>query len=580
MSMPANGSTWPPAPFDTVASHVGLLQAWWSGDITTLSAHAGRQAPVSSPWQHNGGVGGFAARAMLGSPQSSSLETRRLHVPIAADIARMSATVMAGEPPTFSIDEDGGNQAARERLDLILNAPEFHAALLDGEETASALGGVYMRVCWNTDLADHAWIEFVDPDRAIPSFTYGRLSGVTFWAELPDSPKGKVYRHFEHHSPGRIEHALFLGQDGNVGQRVPLEDHPATEGIHVDSESGITTGVEGLTAAYIPNVSPNPAWRQDPVLRMLGRSDITAPIMGHMDALNDVYSSLARDVRLAKARLFVGQGLLKNNGPGEGSVFDPDHEAYTIVRGAPNQDAILQAEQFDIRVSEHVATADEYVRVILRSVGFSPLTFGLTDEASAQMTATEVGARERGTSATKGAKSLLRRSALSRLVKTLLEVDALVYRTGAKVNEPVDVDYSPAVKDSPLTLANTISTLDQARAVSVRTKVDMLHPDWDEKRCEAESDAILAELNPILPDPWSGAGADYPVHDMNDTDVDGDMSPEDKAKAFDALGKAIRAGVDPAEAAREVGMPGLAFTGGIPVSLRMPESKASGLEEK
>lgn len=510
MSMPANGSPWPPAPFDTVAAHIGTLQAWWEGDVAALSAQAGRPAPISSPWQHNGGVSGMAARALLGRPQSPNLETRRLHVPIAADVARMSATVMAGEPPTFSIDEDGGNQKARNRLDLIVNEPEFHAALLDGEETASALSGVYMRVCWNRNLLNHAWLEFVDPDRAIPTFTYGRLSAVTFWTELPDSPKGKTYRHLEHHTPGRIEHALYLGGDDNVGMRVPLTDHSATEGIQVDAESSIATGVAGLTAGYIPNVTPNPAWRRDPVLRMLGRSDITEPIMGHMDALNDVYSSLARDVRLAKARLFVGQSLLKNNGPGEGVAFDPDHEAYTVVRGAPNGDPYLEAHQFDIRVADHIATAEEYVRVILRSVGFSPLTFGLTDEASAQMTATEVGARERGTSATKGAKSLLRRAALSRIIKTLLEIDALVYGTGAVVNEPVDVNYSPAVKDSPLTVASTISTLDTARAVSVRTKVDMLHPDWDEKRREAEAAAILAELNPILPDPWTSVAPDQP----------------------------------------------------------------------
>lgn len=151
------------------------------------------------------------------------------------------------------------------------------------------------------------------------------------------------------------------------------------------------------------------------------------------------------------------------------------------------------------------------MRVILRSVGFSPLTFGLTDEAAGQMTATEVGARERGTSATKGAKSLLRRAALSPLVRTLLEVDADVYRTGAVVDQPVDVNYSPAVKDSPLTVANTISTLDTARAVSVRTKVDMLHPDWDEKRRNDEADAILAELNPILPDPFATVGPDFPL---------------------------------------------------------------------
>jgi antitoxin component of RelBE/YafQ-DinJ toxin-antitoxin module len=52
-----------------------------------------------------------------------------------------------------------------------------------------------------------------------------------------------------------------------------------------------------------------------------------------------------------------------------------------------------------------------------------------------------------------------------------------------------------------------------------------------------------------------------------------------KAK-FDALGVAIRAGVDPADAARRLGLGDVAFTGAVPVSLRMPEKDSGSLEEK
>jgi hypothetical protein len=37
---------------------------------------------------------------------------------------------------------------------------------------------------------------------------------------------------------------------------------------------------------------------------------------------------------------------------------------------------------------------------------------------------------------------------------------------------------------------------------------------------------------------------------------------------FDALGVAIRAGVEPADAARRLGLDGISFTGAMPVSLR------------
>lgn len=45
---------------------------------------------------------------------------------------------------------------------------------------------------------------------------------------------------------------------------------------------------------------------------------------------------------------------------------------------------------------------------------------------------------------------------------------------------------------------------------------------------------------------------------------------------FDALGVAIRAGVEPADAANRLGLAGIRFTGGVPVSLRMPNEDVNG----
>ena len=51
-----------------------------------------------------------------------------------------------------------------------------------------------------------------------------------------------------------------------------------------------------------------------------------------------------------------------------------------------------------------------------------------------------------------------------------------------------------------------------------------------------------------------------------------------KAK-FDALGVAVRSGVDPDDAASKLGLDGLEFTGAVPVSLRVPEADAKQLED-
>ncbi|GAA2230195.1 phage portal protein [Herbiconiux moechotypicola] len=51
-----------------------------------------------------------------------------------------------------------------------------------------------------------------------------------------------------------------------------------------------------------------------------------------------------------------------------------------------------------------------------------------------------------------------------------------------------------------------------------------------------------------------------------------------KAQA-DALGSLIRAGVEPSSAASKVGLTGVTFTGAVPVSLRLPQTDASELEQ-
>ena len=66
---------------------------------------------------------------------------------------------------------------------------------------------------------------------------------------------------------------------------------------------------------------------------------------------------------------------------------------------------------------------------------------------------------------------------------------------------------------------------------------------------------------------------------QGEADVNQETTADLKAK-FDALGIAIRAGVDPGDAANRVGLSGVKFTGAIPVSLRVPESDAVTLEDK
>ena len=69
--------------------------------------------------------------------------------------------------------------------------------------------------------------------------------------------------------------------------------------------------------------------------------------------------------------------------------------------------------------------------------------------------------------------------------------------------------------------------------------------------------------------------------DASGTDTSAESEAND-AKAmrekFDALGVAIRAGVDPDDAAARLGLAGIGFTGAVPTTLRMPADDATALE--
>lgn len=97
----------------------------------------------------------------------------------------------------------------------------------------------------------------------------------------------------------------------------------------------------------------------------------------------------------------------------------------------------------------------------------------------------------------------------------------------------------------------------------------------DKRRAEASG--LLDRLS--AQDTADTVSPSLPVEQAAPTSTGGlDMS---RAKeAFDALGVAVRAGVDPQSALDVLGMPGVKLTGAVPVSLRLPEAETSTLEEK
>jgi A118 family predicted phage portal protein len=405
--------------------------------------------------------------------------------------------------------------------------------LAESAEVAAALGGVYLRVTW--DAASHPDAPFtthVDADQAIPEFSWGKLVAVTFWQVVARDGK-RVYRHLERHETdttgnGIILHGLYEGEEDKLGHPIPLTDSTATAPLAglVDAFGIIYSDSPGLCVTYVPNQTPNRRWRTDPLGRNLGRSDLDG-VEQLMDALDEVYTSWMRDVRLGKARLMVAKSLLNNVGTGQGSAFNAEQEAYAAMDMLAGQDAkmadLIQQVQFNIRVQEHKETAAQLVSDILQMAGYSSETFGIYDGGGPTKTATEIESKQQRSLLTRDRKIRLWRPSIAEHVHKLLLVDQAIFGTQITPAEP-EVNFPDGVQDSQLSIAQTVQILKAAEVVSDEVAVGMVHEDWSEEQIATEVARIHAQKPQPLPDPMF-------MHPTDGAVTDGSTAPADNTAA-------------------------------------------------
>ncbi|MER7801242.1 phage portal protein [Streptomyces parvulus] len=496
MPLPTGNIPWPPPHLKPALDAMHTWDTWWSGDPDRLEDLYGGGTTGGidpKPAQFSGGVRGRFARWWWGTPTGEGERRTKVHVPLAGDLCAGSADLLFSEPPKFTVEGD----PTTKRLDLLTDDGML-ATLQTGAEVGSALGSVYLRPVYDKQLADRPWLDAVHADRAVPEFAWGRLAAVTFWRVVHEED-GQVWRHLERHERGRILHGLYQGTKGKLGRAVPLQDHPATEGLAgtVNDESFVETGYDKLDVSHVPNQLSR-RWRANAALKDLGRSDLDG-VETLMDQLDETYSSWMRDIRLGKGRIVVPDTYLQSAGPGRGASWNPDREAYAGVNVLRSGDGMaLTVAQFAIRVQEHRDTAEDLVNQILRSAGYSGQTFGLGGDVA--VTATEVVSKERRSMTTRGRKILRWRPALAHAVEALLAVDREVFGGSITPQRP-NVEFEDSVQEDPLQLANTVDVLRRAQAASTDTLVRMAHPEWDDTQVQVEVGRIQQEAGTAVPDP-------------------------------------------------------------------------------
>lgn len=421
-------------------------------------------------------------------------------MPLPADLSSASAALLFAQPPSLKYDGGGGGDVQDYLNGMVDDG--MHAKFLEAADMCAALGGVYLRAVWDTDVADAAWIDLVPPDAAVPEFRYDRLVSVTFWTVLADEGK-KVVRHLEKHIPHQnvILHGVFEGDQQKIGRRIDLGAFPETRPIAAVAANGVIElpdqPNDASTVVYIPNAKPNKVWRDlGPMAAPLGRSDFQG-LECDFDALDEAWSSWMRDIRLGKARLIVPHSYLDNIGRGKGAVFEPEREVYAplnmLVSGeSAGANASIVQQQFDIRWQAHKGTVDSIIEYIITRAGYSGQSLGLIGDVAT--TATEVVARERKSLTTRARKINYWRPALADIIYGLMTVNQIVYGSPVEAVRP-DIEFPDVVMPDALELAQTVATLRGAESISVETAVATAHPDWDTDQVAEEVSRIYSEMN-------------------------------------------------------------------------------------
>lgn len=511
MPLPPGGRTeWPPKTLKAAYERYHINATWYGGDPDQLAGMYGN----TSPWdradsryrnsQFRGGLVGRVARWFWGVPPADGELRTKLHLPIASDIAGMSANMLFAESPKITVEDKN----TQERLDTITVDMSLQATLLEGGEINAALGDVYLVPTWDRSIRDHPWLRAVHGDAVVPEWKGSYLKAATVWAVVREDD-GDVWRHLERYEMAGGEcvifHGLFKGDSSTLGDARDLSETPETEGL----QEIVPTGIGRLIVEHVPNLRPNRLDRGSP----LGRSVYSPGALSLMDELDEVWSSFAREFRLAKARAVITEDALRSQGQGQGAIFD-DRELLMPLRLPPNpQQAQRPVDLIQplIRVQEHLTGARALTEEIIRTCGFSVQSFGLGGaDGAPQATATEIQQRQAQSYLTRGMQTLFWGAGIARSIQSILEIDATVFVSRVKPERP-KVEFGDTVAESDATTAQTANLWRQAKAASTETIIRLVHPEWDDGRVEKEKTAILVEDGATVPDPFDVAHGETPT---------------------------------------------------------------------
>lgn len=420
-----------------------------------------------------------------------------VHMPLAADIAGVSASLLFSEAPKIQIPKG----PARDRWNDFYRENNLPSRLLEAAELAAAGGGVYLKLVVDTSISSVPILDVVPASDVRPRFRSGRLVSFMQTSIVRIEDNGSVvYRLVESrdladNGAAVVEFGVYKGDRTSLGRDIDPAELPETS--HLAERSTTTTAEgSGIGVVYIPNVLPN---RINPSIRE-GVSDLHG-VISLLDALDDAYTAWMKDIELGRGRAFVDKEILKD------TKMDVNQDYFLKVSmdeskfGGASGYKPFEVFQFELRTEEHKATCLHLIEQIVDRAGYSPASFGFSVEGRAE-SGTALRIRERKSMLTRAKKGNYWSDALRKFLQSFWAFDL-----GTGLSSPYDIpdptDVSIDIQDSiipeALELSQTANSLRAAEAASTRTLVRMMHPDWPDELVDEEVALIKSEGSTALP---------------------------------------------------------------------------------
>lgn len=489
MAFLKEGSNFPPDELSFWFNKYNEYSAWYSGSTERLVEYY--SCKTLNP---------FSEKAIFWARLENEERENAIHMPLASDIASMSAKLLFSESPEFIYDNE---VESGENIYDFIEENGFNNLLLEGAEIASAIGGCFLKLDIDLRISRLPILSIITPMQAIPSFLRGRLWECLFFREVKaERNKDIVYRLFENRKntiDGKdliIEYRLYKGTSNKIGYVIDLNSIEETESLNL--KDTILRNVNSLGAVYIPNMKPN----RLQLGSSLGINDFSGCIP-LMDSLDLAWTSLVRDIELGMGQIFVDEELMQRE---EQNIFGTEKTLlnqfskfqkcfmklnFSNYKMGGENIKPIEIVQFEMRVEEHLKACEDLTKQIVNQCGYSPSTFGLDIQGRAE-SGTALRIRERKSFLTREQKSRYWQTQIKSLLIMMQQMSNISLNKFNKIID-VNIELEDSIIVDSSEQSNTIKNLDQARAISTLIKVKMLHPDWNNEQINEEVKRIQDE---------------------------------------------------------------------------------------